>query len=708
MSLGLLWTEGYDTMQENAMKIKFGANDLVLETGKIARQANGSVTIQYGGTMVLVTACMSKEPKEGQDFFPLTVEYQEKTYAAGKIPGGFFKREGRPSESEILTARLIDRPLRPLFPGGLLNEIQIMAIVLSSDGENDPDIFSVIGASLALSISDIPFNGPLACCRVGRINQQFVLNPTYLELENSDLDLVVAANIKGIIMLECKAKEVSEEVFLEAVKFGFQNLQGIIRLEEEFTRAHGKPKTNVDYKKIDAILKNKVEELSKERLKEVYKLSKKEEREEEIDLLSKELEAKLTPEGFLAPDIKMALVEVEKEQVRKKILEENVRIDGRGFKDVRPIVCGVSVLPRTHGSSLFTRGQTQSLAVTTLGTGEDEQLIEALEGEKYKSFMVHYSFPPFSVGETAPVRGPGRREIGHGALAERALLAVMPSKEMFPYTIRVVSEILESNGSSSMATVCAATLSLMDAGVPIKDTVGGIALGLIKEDTKTVILTDITGLEDHFGDMDFKVAGTKEGITAIQLDLKMDGIRIDLLDMCLGQAKEARYLVLDKMREVLAQPRQELSSYAPRIEIVKINPEKIGGLIGPGGKMIKAIIASTGTSIDIKDDGTVLVGSTDASKSNEAIKMIKAITEDIEVGRTYIGKVKRIAPFGAFCEITPNKEGLVHISELADHFVKDVEEVVKLGDEIKVKVVGIDELGRINLSKKQAEEKNAN
>jgi polyribonucleotide nucleotidyltransferase len=690
--------------QDNTLKVKFGRQDLILETGKIAKQANGSVTVQYGGTVVLVTSCMSREIKEGQDFFPLTVEYQEKTYAAGRIPGGFFKREGRPSENEILTARLIDRPIRPLFPKGLLNEIQIMAIVLSSDGENDPDILSLIGSSAALSISDIPFNGPLACCRVARVKGEFILNPTYAELEVSDLDVVVAANSKGVVMLESKAKEVSEEVYLEAVKFGFENLECIINLQEEFRRLCGKKKAEIEYKNIDPALLKKIKELSEDRLKEVYKLAKKEEREEEVHLLSKELEAKLTQEGYSGYDIKLGLVEVEKEQVRKKILDENIRIDGRSFKDIRPIEAKVSVLPRTHGSALFTRGSTQSLAVTTLGTGEDEQLIEALEGEKYKTFMLHYSFPPFSVGETAPVRGPGRREIGHGALAERALLAVMPSKEKFPYTIRVVSEILESNGSSSMATVCAATLSLMDAGVPIKDAVGGIALGLIKEDAKSVILTDITGLEDHFGDMDFKVAGTKTGVTAVQLDLKIDGIAIDLLNTCLLQAKVARLFVLDKMQLALAQPRQQLSSYAPRIDIIKVNTEKIGELIGPGGKNIKKIIAATGATIDIQDDGNVFVGSTDAAKSEEAIRMIKAIVEDIEVGRIYIGKVKRITAFGAFCEIAPGKDGLVHVSELAEHFVKNVEDIVKVGDEIKVKVIGIDELGRINLSKKQAEQ----
>jgi polyribonucleotide nucleotidyltransferase len=688
-------------MQNTSMKIRFGKEELILETGKIAKQANGSVTVQYGGTVVLVTACMSKEIREGQDFFPLTVEYQEKTYAAGRIPGGFFKREGRPSESEILTARLIDRPIRPLFPKGMFNEIQIMAIVLSSDGENDPDILSVIGSSAALSISDIPFNGPLAACRVGRVNNEFVLNPTYAQLEISDLDVVIAANKNGVVMLESKAREVSEEDYLEAVKFGFDNLKCVIGLQEEFSRLYGKPKAGVQLKKIGPELLKKTGDLSVQKLEEIYKLATQEERVEQIHLLTKELEDNLVCEECTAGDVKMALDEVEKIHIRNKVLQGDTRIDGRGFKDIRPITCEVSVLPRTHGSSLFSRGQTQSLAVTTLGTGEDEQLIEALEGEKYKTFMLHYSFPPFSVGETAPVRGPGRREIGHGALAERALLAVMPSKEKFPYTIRVVSEILESNGSSSMATVCAATLSLMDAGVPIKDAVGGIALGLIKDNKKAVILTDIAGLEDHFGDMDFKVAGTRSGMTAVQLDLKIDGIDIDLLNACLLQAKVARLYVLDKMNAALPNPRPELSSYAPRIDIVKVNPEKIGELIGPGGKTIKKIIAQTGATIDIQEDGNVLVSSTDPSKSQDAIKLIKAIAEDLEVGRIYICKVKRIVAFGAFCEIAPGKDGLVHVSELAGHFVKNVEDEVKIGDEIKVKVIGIDELGRINLSRKQ-------
>ncbi|MCX5705669.1 MAG: polyribonucleotide nucleotidyltransferase [Candidatus Omnitrophica bacterium] len=691
-------------MQKNAQRIKFGRTDLILETGSIAKQANGSITITYGGTVVLVTACMSTKIKEGRDFFPLTVEYQEKTYAAGRIPGGFFKREGRPSESEILTARLIDRPTRPLFPKGMLNEVQVMAIVLSSDGENDPDILAVTGASVALSISDIPFNGPLACCRVARVNNELILNPTYKEIEAAELDIVVAGNHKGVMMLESRCNEVSEEVYAEALVFGYESLKPLLHAQDEFAKQYGKPKSSVEIKTVVLELKKRIEDLAANRLKEIYKLASKEAREDQVDLLAKELETTLVTDACTAQQVKDALVEVEEELVRKKIIEDGVRVDGRSLKEIRSITCEVPLLPRTHGSALFTRGQTQSLAVTTLGTGDDEQKFEALEGERYKTFMLHYTFPPFSVGETGPVRGPGRREIGHGALAEKSLLAVIPSKEKFPYTIRVVSEILESNGSSSMATVCAAALSLMDAGVPIKEAVSGIALGLIKEGDKEVILTDIAGVEDHFGDMDLKVAGTKNGMTAVQLDLKIDGVSVDLLKRSLAQSKEGRMFILGKMSEVLTAPRAELSSYAPRIEVLKINTEKIGELIGPGGKNIKAIIAATGASIDIKDDGTVLVGSDQPDKSDAAIKMIRAITDDVEIGRIYIGKVKRIMPFGAFIELAPRKEGLVHVSELSDKFVKTVEEVVKIGDEIKVKVIGIDELGRIKLSKKQAEQ----
>lgn len=691
-------------MQDIIHKIRFGHDELIIGTGTFAKQANGAVTVQYGGTVVLVTACMSREPKEGRDFFPLTVEYQEKTYAAGRIPGGFFKREGRPSESEILTARLIDRPIRPLFLKGLFNEVQVMAMVLSSDGENDPDILAVVGASASLSISDIPFNGPVACCRVAKVNNELVLNPTYSQLETADLEVIIVINKKGIVMLESRGREVSESAYLDAVKFGYENLQEILKMQDEFAKKYGKKKAQVTLKTVDPALKAKIRELGEVKLREVYKLSTKEEREEAVSCLCKELEEKLVAEGFEAFDIKMALVEVEQEQVRRKILDDNVRVDGRSFTEIRPINCRVSVLPRTHGSALFTRGQTQSLCVTTLGTGEDEQMVEALEGEKYKSFMLHYSFPPFSVGETGPVRGPGRREIGHGALAEKALSAVIPSKDQFPYTVRVVSEILESNGSSSMATVCAGTLALMDAGVPIKAPVAGIALGLVKEGNREAVLTDIAGLEDHFGDMDFKVAGTAHGMTAVQLDLKIDGISMDLLKRCLDQALDAKQVILEKMNAALSHSREELSSYAPRIEKLKVNPEKIGELIGPGGKMIKKIIAQTGVTIDIEDDGTVLVGATDAVKAQAAIAIIKGITNDVEVGQIYTARVKRLMNFGAFCEITPTKEGLVHVSELADKFVKNVEDVVKVGDEFKVKVIGIDEMGRINLSKKQAAE----
>lgn len=689
---------------EGISKIKFGKEDLILQTGKVAKQANGSVTVQYGGSVVLVTACMSRSCREGIDFFPLTVEYQEKSYSAGRIPGGFFKREGRPSESEILTARLIDRPIRPLFPDGMRNDVQIMAIVVSSDGQNDPDVMAVNGASAALMISDIPFNGPIGCCRVARVNKEFILNPTYKEIEESDLELIVAANRQGIVMLESRCKEISEEEYFEALSFANEKIQEIISFQEQYRKQCGKEKIKVDVKTVDPALRGRIQELIGKRLQDVYNLSKKEEREEAVDLMAKELDEKLTQEGFVSEDIKYALHEVEKDEVRNKILHSSKRVDGRTSKEIRPITCEVSVLPRTHGSSLFTRGQTQSLTVTTLGTGQDEQLIEALEGERYKNFMLHYSFPPFSVGETGPVRGPGRREIGHGALAEKSLLAVMPSKEKFPYTVRVVSEILESNGSSSMATVCAATLSLMDAGVPIKAPVGGIAIGLVKEKGTSVILTDIAGIEDHFGDMDFKVAGTTDGVTAVQLDVKIEsGLDLPLVQKILAQAKEGRMFILGKMKEALAAPRTELSEYAPRITVLKINPDKIGELIGPGGKNIKAIIASTGVTIDIQDDGTVLVGSTEASKYDEAIRQIKLVGEDVEVGRIYTARVKRIMPFGAFCEIAPKKEGLVHVSELAEKFVKNVEEVVKLGDEIKVKVIGIDDLGRINLSKKQAD-----
>ncbi len=682
--------------------IKFGQEELIIETGKMAKQANGSVVIKYGGTVVLVTACISKQSKESMGFFPLTVECQEKTYASGRIPGGFFKREGRSSESEILTSRLIDRPIRPLFPEGMAHEVQVIAMVLSSDGINDPDVLAVCGASWALSISDIPFNGPISAVRVGRLEDEFILNPTYEQTQNSLIDLVVVANSSGVVMIECRSKETSEELIQEAIKFAFENCQILIRAQEEFVRTRGKKKLELIYKKVEAGLLAKVEGLAKDKLKEICKLSGKEQREDAVVVLSKEIEDKLVGEGQVVEDIRRALEEVEKQSVRKFILERGVRIDGRTQYEIRPITCEIGVLPRTHGSGLFTRGQTQSLSVTTLGSSDDEQMIEALEGETKKSFMLHYNFPSFSVGETKPVRGPGRREIGHGALAEKAIAAVMPSKEEFPYTVRVVSEILESNGSSSMATVCASTLSLMDAGVPIKKPVAGIAMGLVKEGNRSVVLTDISGLEDHFGDMDFKVAGTHEGITAVQLDLKVECIGLDLIKDIFTDAKKARFTILDKMYATIPEPHKELSDFAPRITVLKISTEKIGELIGPGGKNIKKIISLTGADINIEDDGSVFISSSDPEASRKAIDMVRGTTEIPEVGKIYDAVVKRIMPFGAFCEFLPNKDGLVHVSELADKFVKNVEDVVKIGDAVKVKIIGVDEMGRINLSIKQA------
>jgi polyribonucleotide nucleotidyltransferase len=681
-----------------------GKEQLFIETGKMAKQADGAVTVQYGETIVLVTAVMSKEAKPENDFLPLTVEYQEKTYAAGKIPGGFFKREGRPSEKEILTSRLIDRPIRPLFDSGLRNEIQIVAMVFSSDGKNDPDVLAIIGASCALHISDIPFAGPVGAVRVGHLNNEFVLNPTYADLDSSGLDLVVVGNKEGIMMLEGAAKESPEQTVREAIDFAQPFIHQIILMQEKLRESQGKPKAEVELAKADAGLMDLIRKHSLDRLYEINKLTQKEQRMEVMDVLANELVASLVdPErGYDEVKIKNALNEVEKEEVRKKIIEHKKRIDGRALTDIREINCEVGILPRTHGSSLFTRGQTQGLVVTTLGTSSDEQMIDALEGESFKKFMLHYNFPPFSVGEIKPIKGPGRREIGHGALAERALLAVMPSEEEFPYTVRVVSDILESNGSSSMATVCGASLSLMDAGVPIRKAVGGIAMGLIKEGREAVILTDIAGLEDHFGDMDFKVTGTDTGITAIQMDLKIRGIGAEMISRILEQANPARIFVLEKMKEVISTPRPKISSYAPKITTMKFPQDKIALIIGPGGRNIRRIIDETGASIDIDDYGMVSISSVEESAMERAIEMIKLLTQEIKVGEFYKGKITRLLNFGAFCELSPGKEGLIHVSELAAKFVKNVEDVVKIGDEVKVKVISIDEQGRINLSIKQA------
>ncbi|MFA6321176.1 MAG: polyribonucleotide nucleotidyltransferase [Candidatus Omnitrophota bacterium] len=684
---------------------KLGDNTLVVETGRMAKQADGAVTIQLGGTLVLSTAVCSKQARDDIDFFPLTCEYQEKTYAAGKIPGGFFKREGRPSEKEILTARLTDRPIRPLFPKGFINEVQLVSLVLSSDGENDSDVLAMVGASAALTISDIPFNGPIGAVRVGRIDGKFILNPTFQQLATSDLDLVVAGTRSAVTMIESGSSELDEDVILEAIKFGHKEMQPLIDLQEKMAKEVGLKKRDIELYKIDDELLNKVRSISAAKLVEVNKLSTKEQREDAMGALADELKEKLVTEdsGYSDKDVKNALNEVEEEDVRRFIIEKNKRVDGRKFDEIRQITCEVGVLPRTHGSGLFTRGQTQSLCVATLGTSADEQTIDALEGEMQKAFMLHYNFPPFSVGEARPMRGPGRREIGHGALAERALKAVMPSKDNFPYAVRVVSEILESNGSSSMATVCATSLALMDAGVPIAKPVSGVALGLIENGKKFIILTDIGGVEDHYGDMDFKVAGTKDGITAVQMDLKVEGISEEVIREALAVGKKARLFILDKMTAVISGPKNTVSSYAPQIVTFKINQSKIGEVIGPGGKNIKKIIQDYGVTVDISDDGTVQVASHDQAAIEQAVNVIKGITEEPEIGKIYKGKVKRIMNFGAFCEIMPGKEGLVHVSELANKFVKNVEDVVKIGDEVMVKVTEIDDQGRVNLSKRQAD-----
>jgi len=699
-------------MNLGRIEIPFGAQNLIIESGKLAKQANGAVTVTCGGTVVLVTACMAKEPREGIDFFPLMVEYQEKIYSAGRIPGGFFKREGRPTQKEILTCRLIDRPIRPLFPEGFYQDIQIVASVLSSDGENDPDVLALVGASAALMVSDIPFDGPIGGARVGLVDGQLILNPTYDQRENSELDFIIAGHRDGIVMIEGEANILPEEKIIEALRFGYESLISISEIQRELQKEVGKKKEEVEIKLPNQKLLAKLKDLFKERLMEIYQIADKEEREESLHALIEEITQDITvfdacrngEEEIVEADIKAAFETIEYEQVRRMIIKEKKRVDGRDLNDLRAISCEVKVLPRTHGSSLFTRGQTQSLAVLTLGTKRDEQLIESLEGTTYKNFMLHYNFPSFSVGETRPMRGPGRREIGHGALAAKSLKAVLPSKEDFPYTMRVVSEILESNGSSSMASVCAGTMCLMDAGVPITDAVAGISIGLITNGKEPILLTDIMGLEDHFGDMDFKVAGTRKGITAIQLDLKIKEISVELLAKAMMQAKDARLSILDKMHAAISSPREEISDYAPRILTCQIPQDKIGELIGPGGKVIKKIMEDTGvTSIDIDDDGTVLVASLDKDSAEKALAIVNGMMEEPVVGKTYPATVKRVTNFGAFCEFLPGKEGLVHVSELSDSYVKDCNDVVKVGDKFKVKLIEIDRMKRVNLSKKQAE-----
>ncbi len=670
------------------------------------RQANGAVSVRYGGSVVLVSSCMSRTPREGVlDFLPLTVEYLEKTYAAGRIPGGFFKREGRPSENEILSARLIDRSIRPLFKKGFSQELQVIATVVSADKDYDPDILAVIGASSALFISDIPYHTPIGCCRIGYIDGNFILNPTYKEREESLLDLVCASTEEKIVMVETKACSLQEELLLEALKFAHEQNKEIIKLQKKLRELFGKPKREPIIQDIPPQMLEVLETEFEDKIMENLAIADKTERLNNFDLLVEEGKEKLK-DKFGEEElekVKLALYKIQEGMVRKNILETLKRPDGRKPQDLRPVSCQVNVLPRTHGSSLFTRGQTQSLAVTTLGTTQDMQLIDALEGETFKHFMLHYSFPPFSVGEIKPLRGPSRREIGHGNLAEKALQAVLPSKEDFPYTIRVVSEILESNGSSSMATVCAGSLSLMDAGVPIKEHVAGIALGLVEEGENYVILTDIAGIEDHCGDMDFKVAGTKEGITAVQVDVKNLGLSFKIIEEALKQAKSAREKILELMCQTISQPRPQISPLAPRITILKIDPEKIGNIIGPGGKTIRKIISQTGATIDIENDGQVTVSTPDKESQEKTLKILKGLVEDVEVGNIYEGTITRITNFGAFCEILPGKSGLIHISEISDEYVKNVSDFLKVGDRVRVKVIGVDDLGRITLSKKQAD-----
>lgn len=700
-------------MNTGRIEIPFGAQNVIIESGKLAKQANGAVTVTCGGTVVLVTACMSRKPKDGADFFPLTVEYQEKTYAAGRIPGGFFKREGRPSEKEILTSRVIDRPIRPMFPDGFYHEVQVVATVLSSDGENDPDVLSLVGASAALTISDIPFSRSIGAVRVCLVDDQFVINPTYAQRENAALDFVVAGHADGLIMIEGEADLVPDAKVVEALRVAQKALIPVAEKQSDLQKQLGKAKAAVTLAEGNEALLNKVRELAKDRLTKAYQIGQKEDREEALGQIIDELTGDLTPyesakrsedEEITAGQVRMLIDKVEYEIVRTMVFEKGKRADGRGLTEVRPISCEVGVLPRTHGAGLFTRGQTQALGVVTLGTRDDEQMVESLEGLSYKKFMLHYNFPSFSVGETKRMGSPGRREIGHGALAAKAIKAIIPSKDEFPYTIRVVSEVLESNGSSSMASVCTGTLALMDAGVPIKAPVAGISIGLISDEKREVLITDIMGMEDHFGDMDFKIAGTRDGISAIQLDLKIQKISVDLLAKGMEMAKEARLMILDKMNACISTPRTEISDYAPRIIFTQIDPEKIGEVIGPGGKMIKRIIEETGvSSIDIEDDGKVLIASAKKDSAEKAKSIIEGMTEAPQVGKIYDATVKKIMNFGAFVEFMPGKEGLVHVSELSNTYVKEVDKVVKVGDQFKVKLVEIDKMGRLNLSKKQAE-----
>ncbi|MBI2201149.1 MAG: polyribonucleotide nucleotidyltransferase [Armatimonadetes bacterium] len=683
-------------------EVEVAGRPLTLETGWLAKQANGSVVMRYGDTVVLVTATMST-PREGIDFFPLTCDFEEKMYAAGKIPGGFFKREGRPGERAILSARLMDRPIRPLFPKGFRNDIQVIATVLSADQENDPSLLAVNGASAALTISDIPFDGPIGAVRIGLTNGELVVNPPMQQTdEGSGLDLVVAASDNAIIMIEAGAQELPEERLLDALDLAHQEIRRIIKAQRDLAARAGRPKVEVALAAVDPELDAAVRGRALPLIRQALGQSEKLMREDALRRVAEEAAPALLeqyPEQ--AKEIEEIIAAVTKDELRRMILEDGLRPDGRRARDIRPLSAMVGILPRAHGSGLFQRGQTQVLTVATLGTGEDEQTIDDISLRTSKRFMHHYSFPPFSVGEVRPLRGPGRREIGHGLLAERALERMLPDETAFPYTIRLVSEVLESNGSTSMASVCGSTLALMDAGVPIKAPVSGISVGLVTgSNGQSVILTDIQGIEDAMGDMDFKVAGTRAGVTAVQLDIKTKGLSREIMAQALQQAREARMAILDAMARTLAEPRAELSRYAPRIITIEINPDKIREVIGPGGKVINKITAETGVKIDIEQDGRVLIASVDEEAARKASQMIEAIVREVKVGETYTGRVTRLMNFGAFVEVLPGKEGLVHISELADGRPNKVEDVVKVGDELTVRVKEIDHLGRINLTRR--------
>jgi len=683
-----------------SFECEVGGRSLAIDTGKLAQQASGAVTVRYGDTVILVTVCIGKKPREGVDFLPLTVDYEERLYAAGKIPGGFIRREGRPSQEATLAGRLTDRQLRPLLPKAWRKDIQLIITVLSADRENDPDIMAAIGCSAVLLISEVPFAGPVSAVHIGYIDDNLVLNPTLAQLEESQLDLIVASTKEAIMMVEAGAQEASEDIVARAIKFGHEANQDIIKLQEQLQQACAKPKVEAPISQINPEIVSAISSIVNEKLSQALSQAEKPQREQALSALKKELVESLG-ESFSEEDILSAFETKVRAEIRASILEKGRRVSGRSLTEVRALGCEVGLLPRTHGSALFTRGQTQVLAITTLGPIKKEQQLDGLGIEETKRFIHHYNFLPFSTGEVKRVGSPGRREIGHGALAERALLPVLPKDEDFPYTIRLVSEVLSSSGSTSMASVCASSLSLMDAGIPIKRAVAGVAMGLISdEEGNNVILTDIEGIEDNHGDMDFKVAGTTEGITALQMDTKLKGISLEIVEKALNQAREARLFILDTMNQTISSSRPEVSPYAPRMYKITIDPDKIGSVIGSGGKTIRSIVEETKATIDIDNDGTVLIGSPDEESARKAIKIIEELTKDIEVGVIYTGKVTRLMTFGAFVELLPGKEGLVHISELADYRVEKVEDVVKVGDAITVQVTEIDNMGRVNLSRR--------